>query len=195
MRRSTASARSSRATCGIPCESDSTCSSWIRSRRRATRSWVRSRAPDCHSPRRKRAPPGSSTRSPREMAGGHFYGRYQWSYNPGNSLNGIDTIDADPHSSRLPISDVKFGLETDDWEILCLRRQPLQRAGHPLRPECAPPGTITIKPRGTGVSASSRAGGRNRPTAFNDPAAGKINASFRAPARPWVRRRFSRRHR
>ena len=54
---------------------------------------------------------------PRELAGGHLYGRFQWTYN-GNSLNG----DRRRHATSAvqptyQLSDFKIGLDADDWEI------------------------------------------------------------------------------
>ena len=50
---------------------------------------------------------------PVEIAGGHFYGRAQWTYN-GNSLNGISNPTLQP---AYQMTDFKVGFQAEDWEI------------------------------------------------------------------------------
>jgi outer membrane receptor protein involved in Fe transport len=50
---------------------------------------------------------------PAEFAGGHFYGRAQWTYN-GNSLNGISNPTLQP---AYQMTDFKVGFQAEDWEI------------------------------------------------------------------------------
>jgi outer membrane receptor protein involved in Fe transport len=51
---------------------------------------------------------------PREVAGGHVYGRFQWTYT-GNRLNGV----GQPTylQPAYQIADFKIGLESEGWEI------------------------------------------------------------------------------
>ena len=79
-----------------------------------TRSSARWRAPGCHSPPRRKARLWLEYTFPGEFAGGNFYGRCQWSYN-GNSLNGID--DDAVLQPAYQITDLKFGLAADEWEV------------------------------------------------------------------------------
>ncbi len=97
---------------------------------------------------------------PREMAGGHFYGRYQWSYN-GDSLNGIDTVDSDPIlQPAYQISDVKFGFEADGWDIYAYVDNLANERAILFDQESSPPGTITINtPRTWGIGFSKDWGG------------------------------------
>ena len=68
---------------------------------------------------------------PGEVAGGHVYSRFQWTYT-GNMLNGV----SQPRTLQpaYQISDFKVGFEVRGLGDLRLRRQPDQRARHPLRP-------------------------------------------------------------
>ena len=51
---------------------------------------------------------------PGEVAGGHVYGRFQWTYT-GNRLNGIwQPVTLEP---AYQIADFKVGFESEDWEI------------------------------------------------------------------------------
>jgi len=98
---------------------------------------------------------------PREVAGGHFYGRYQWSYN-GNSLNGIDTILSDPTvQPAYQISDFKFGFETDDWEIYAYVDNLTNERAILFDQNSAPPGTITINTPRTWGLGFTKTWGRN----------------------------------
>ena len=51
---------------------------------------------------------------PGEFAGGHVYGRFQWTYT-GNMLNGV----SQPRTLQpaYQIADFKVGFESEDWEI------------------------------------------------------------------------------
>jgi outer membrane receptor protein involved in Fe transport len=93
---------------------------------------------------------------PRQIAGGNLYGRFQWSYN-GNSLNGIFE-DATLQPSY-EITDVKFGLETDDWEVYAYVDNLTNERAILFDQDSAPPGTISINtPRSWGIGFSKRWG-------------------------------------
>ena len=64
---------------------------------------------------------------PGELAGGHVYARFQWTYT-GNSLNGLPTPNLDDDGNIIDItdpslqpayqiSDFKIGLSANDWEV------------------------------------------------------------------------------
>ena len=59
---------------------------------------------------------------PREVAGGHVYARYQWTY-MGNSLNGLPVLNDDGSITdaklqpAYQLSDFKIGLAADTWEV------------------------------------------------------------------------------
>ena len=97
---------------------------------------------------------------PWEFAGGRFYGRYQWTYN-GDVLNGIDTVDSDPTvQPSYKISDLKFGLEADDWEVYAYIDNLGNERAILFDQDSAPPGTITINtPRTWGIGFTKTWGG------------------------------------
>jgi outer membrane receptor protein involved in Fe transport len=92
---------------------------------------------------------------PWELAGGRFYGRYQWTYN-GDVLNGIDTVDSDPTvQPSYKISDARFGVEADTWEIYAYVDNLGNERAILFDQNSAPPGTITINtPRTWGIGFS-----------------------------------------
>ncbi len=93
---------------------------------------------------------------PRQFAGGKFYGRYQWSYN-GNSLNAVLDPNVQP---AYEISDVKFGIESDSWEIYAYIDNLNNERAILFDQQSAPPGTITINtPRTWGIGFSKSWGG------------------------------------
>jgi outer membrane receptor protein involved in Fe transport len=98
---------------------------------------------------------------PRELAGGKFYGRFQWTYN-GNSLNGILTVDETPRvQGGYHISDVKFGFEADAWEIYAYVDNLFNERAILFDQNSAPPGTITINtPRTWGIGFTKSWGGK-----------------------------------
>ena len=122
------------------------------------RSSARGPVTACPSRPRKRAPCGSSTRSPREIAGGHAYGRFQWTYT-GNMLNGVS------HPRTLQpayqIADFKVGLESEDWEIyVYVDNVTDERAILIDRENALVPGTVSInRPRTWGLGFSKSWGG------------------------------------
>jgi len=94
---------------------------------------------------------------PWEIAGGRLYGRYQWTYN-GDSLNGITDPNLQP---AYQISDLKFGLEADDWEVYAYVDNLSNERAILFDQQSAPPGTITINtPRTWGIGFS-KSWGRN----------------------------------
>jgi len=94
---------------------------------------------------------------PTQFAGGHLYGRYQWTYN-GDTLNGID--DDAVLQPAYQISDVKFGFEADDWEIYAYVDNVFDERAILFDQQSAPPGTITINwPRTWGIGFSKSWGG------------------------------------
>ena len=97
---------------------------------------------------------------PWEFAGGRFYGRYQWTYN-GDVLNAIDTLDSDPTvQPSYEISDLKFGLEADTWEIYAYVDNLGNERAILFDQNSAPPGTITINaPRTWGLGFTKTWGG------------------------------------
>ncbi len=89
---------------------------------------------------------------PVELAGGHLYGRFQWTYN-GNSLNGIG--DGSTLQPSYQISDFKFGWEADDWEVYAYVDNIGDERAILFDQQSAPPGTITINaPRTFGIGFS-----------------------------------------
>lgn len=85
---------------------------------------------------------------PQEIAGGKFYGRYQWSHH-GNSLNGILDATLQP---AYQISDLKVGFEADDWQVYAYVDNLSDERAILFNQQSAPPGTITINaPRTWGV--------------------------------------------
>ncbi len=94
---------------------------------------------------------------PRQIAGGKFYGRYQWSYN-GDSLNGVINPRVQP---TYQISDVKFGFEADAWEIYAYVDNLFNERAILFDQDSAPPGTITINtPRTWGIGFTKSWGGK-----------------------------------
>ncbi len=94
---------------------------------------------------------------PGETAGGHFYGRYQWTFN-GDTLNGID--DSATLQPAYQISDVKIGFEADDWEIYAYVDNLFDERAILYDQQSAPPGTITINwPQTWGLGFSKSWGG------------------------------------
>lgn len=85
---------------------------------------------------------------PWQLAGGRFYGRYQWSYN-GDVLNAITDPTVQP---SYEISDLRFGLESDTWEIYAYVDNLGNERAILFDQQSAPPGTITINtPRTYGI--------------------------------------------
>jgi iron complex outermembrane recepter protein len=88
---------------------------------------------------------------PREFAGGHFYGHYQWTYN-GNVPNGIFDVKLQP---AYQLADVKLGFEADDWEVYAYVDNLTNERAVLFNQNSAPPGTITINtPRTWGIGFS-----------------------------------------
>jgi len=94
---------------------------------------------------------------PAEIAGGHLYGRAQWTYN-GNSLNGIGD---DAHlQPAYQLTDIKLGLQADDWEVYLYCDNVFNERAVLFDQQSAPPGTITVNdPRAWGVGFSKSWGG------------------------------------
>ena len=93
---------------------------------------------------------------PAEVAGGHFYGRYQWTYS-GNSLNGISDATLQP---AYQISDLKVGFETEDWEVYAYVDNLTNERAILYDQASVPAGTISINtPRTWGVGFSKSWGG------------------------------------
>lgn len=94
---------------------------------------------------------------PRELAGGHLYGRAQWTYT-GNSLNGIVDATLQP---AYQLTDVKIGFDADDWEVYLYCDNVFNERAILFDQQSAPPGTITINdPRSWGIGFSKSWGGR-----------------------------------
>ena len=93
---------------------------------------------------------------PAEIAGGHFYGRFQWTYT-GNSLNGISDATLQP---AYQISDMKIGFEADDWEIYAYVDNVFDERAILYIQQTPPLGTVTINtPRTWGLGFSKSWGG------------------------------------
>ncbi|HEY8266971.1 MAG TPA: TonB-dependent receptor, partial [Steroidobacteraceae bacterium] len=94
---------------------------------------------------------------PAEIAGGHFYGRVQWTYN-GNSLNGIGA-DATLQPTY-QLTDFKIGLESGDWDVYAYVDNAFNERAVLYDQQSAPPGTITVNdPRSWGIGFSKSWGG------------------------------------
>jgi outer membrane receptor protein involved in Fe transport len=95
---------------------------------------------------------------PVEIAGGHLYGRVQWTYT-GNSLNGIG-----PDATLQPayqLTDLKVGFEAGDWEVYAYVDNVFNERAILFDQQSAPPGTITINdPRSWGLGFSKSWGPR-----------------------------------
>lgn len=94
---------------------------------------------------------------PWQLAGGRFYGRYQWTYS-GDSLNGIFDPTIQPSYG---ISDVRLGLEADTWEIYAYVDNAGDERAILFDQNSAPPGTITINTPRTWGLGFSKSWGRN----------------------------------
>ena len=95
---------------------------------------------------------------PGEFAGGHLYGRYQWTYN-GNSLNGIFDAVLQP---AYQISDVRIGFEAEDWEIYAFVDNLTDERAALFVQNTPPLGTVTINaPRTWGLGFSKSWGSGN----------------------------------
>jgi iron complex outermembrane receptor protein len=95
---------------------------------------------------------------PREVAGGRFYGRYQWTYN-GNSLNGIFDAVLQP---AYQISDMRIGFEAEDWEIYAYVDNLTDERAFLFVQNTPPLGTVTVNaPRTWGLGFSKSWGGSN----------------------------------
>ena len=101
---------------------------------------------------------------PRELAGGHLYGRIQWTYN-GNSLNAITDATLQP---AYQLTDIKLGFEADDWEVYAYVDNLFNERAILFDQLTAPPGqrnnpyfgTDTINdPRSWGIGFSKSWGG------------------------------------
>ena len=95
---------------------------------------------------------------PGEVAGGHVYGRFQWSYT-GNMLNGV----SQPRTLQpaYQISDFKVGFESEDWEIYAyVDNLTNERAILLDKSSALVPGTISLnRPRSWGLGFSKSWGG------------------------------------
>jgi outer membrane receptor protein involved in Fe transport len=95
---------------------------------------------------------------PAELAGGHVYSRFQWSYT-GNILNGL----SQPRilQPAYQIADFKVGFESEDWEIYTyVDNLTNERAILLDRADALVPGTISInRPRIWGLGFSKSWGG------------------------------------
>jgi outer membrane receptor protein involved in Fe transport len=93
---------------------------------------------------------------PAEIAGGHLYGRFQWTYT-GNSLNGISDSTLQP---AYQIADFKIGFESDDWEIYAYVDNLTNERAILYDQQGAPPGTVSINwPRTWGMGFTKSWGG------------------------------------
>jgi len=93
---------------------------------------------------------------PRELLGGHVYGRFQWSYT-GNMLNGIVDASTQP---AYQISDAKVGLESNEWEVYVYVDNLTNERAVLYDQESAPLGMFTINsPRTWGLGFSKSWGG------------------------------------
>jgi outer membrane receptor protein involved in Fe transport len=89
---------------------------------------------------------------PNEIASGHVYARYQWTYN-GNMLNGVTR----PRTLQpaYQISDFKIGFESVDWEIYAYVENLTNERAILYDQDSAPPGTVSInRPRTWGLGFS-----------------------------------------
>jgi outer membrane receptor protein involved in Fe transport len=95
---------------------------------------------------------------PTEVAGGHLYGRFQWTYT-GNMLNAVSQPRA--LQPAYQISDCKVGLETEAWEIYAyVDNLTNERAILNDKVSALVPGTISINsPRTFGLGFSKSWGG------------------------------------
>ncbi len=95
---------------------------------------------------------------PGEVAGGHVYGRFQWTYT-GNMLNGV----SQPRTLQpaYQISDFKVGFESEDWEIYAyVDNLTNERAILVDKGSALVPGTVSInRPRTWGLGFSKNWGG------------------------------------
>ena len=94
---------------------------------------------------------------PRAVAGGHVYGRFQWTYT-GNMLNGVSR----PRSLQpaYQISDFKVGFESADWEIYAYVDNLTNERAILIDQNSALPGTVSInRPRTWGLGFSKSWGG------------------------------------
>jgi len=95
---------------------------------------------------------------PAEIAGGHVYGRFQWTYT-GNMLNGVSR----PRTlqTAYQVSDFKVGFESEDWQIYAyVDNLTNERAILFDRESALVPGTVSINsPRTWGLGFSKSWGG------------------------------------
>jgi iron complex outermembrane receptor protein len=95
---------------------------------------------------------------PREFAGGHLYGRAQWTYQ-GNSLNGVVDANLQP---AYQLTDFKVGFNAEDWEVYLYVDNVFNERAILFDQQSLPPGTITINdPRSWGLGFSKSWGGGN----------------------------------
>ena len=88
---------------------------------------------------------------PREIAGGHVYNRFQWTYT-GKMLNGVSQPSTQP---AYQISDFKVGFETEDWEIYAYVDNLTNERAILVDAQFALPGTVLINsPRTWGLGFS-----------------------------------------
>jgi outer membrane receptor protein involved in Fe transport len=97
------------------------------------------------------------------LFGGNPYARIQYSYY-GDSLNGVEcnTVDCDDPDVQpsYSISDVKFGIESDAWEINVYLNNLTNERATLYRVPPAPPGVVRVnRPREFGVGFTRRWGG------------------------------------
>jgi iron complex outermembrane receptor protein len=90
---------------------------------------------------------------PAELAGGHVYSRFQWSYT-GDILNGLSQPRI--RQPAYQIADFKVGFESEDWEIYAyVDNLTNERAILLDRADASVPGTISInRPRTWGIGFS-----------------------------------------
>ena len=95
---------------------------------------------------------------PREVAGGQFYGRVQWTYT-GNSLNGIFDAAVQP---AYQLADARLGFNADDWEIYAFVDNMTNERAVLFAQNFAPAGSVTVNtPRTWGIGFSKSWGGGN----------------------------------
>jgi outer membrane receptor protein involved in Fe transport len=94
---------------------------------------------------------------PREIAGGHMYGRFQWTYT-GNRLNGVWQPAA--LQPAYQIADFKVGFESGDWEIYAYVDNLTDERAVVRDWTGEPQGPVSLnRPRSWGVGFSTNRGG------------------------------------
>lgn len=88
---------------------------------------------------------------PREIGGGHLYGRYQWTYN-GDVPNGIFDVSIQP---AYQLADMKVGFDAESWELYVYVDNLMNERAIYFDQPGAPPGLKTISaPRTWGIGFS-----------------------------------------